>query len=273
MDDHETTVRQVQDDYARIAKSRASGGHATCCKSGADSERFGYESEEIASLPQNADMGLGCGAPVPLLALVPGETVLDLGSGGGIDVFLAARQVGPDGHVIGIDMTPEMIELARSNAERQSIKNVEFREGRLEAIPVDDGSVDAVTSNCVIALVPDKASVFAEIARVLRPGGRMVVSDVVFERPLPDALLREIDVSSCITTALPRDRYLEMMASSGLADITVLRDVDFLELEGWHDEASMNDETRAVMRRAGVTYDDVRGAVRSITVGAHRPRT
>ncbi|MCP4201241.1 MAG: arsenite methyltransferase [bacterium] len=266
----ESTVLRVREEYSRIAERRVIEDAATR-NSEADrgcSEQFGYDKNEIESLPSGADMGLGCGAPVPALDLQPGETVLDLGSGGGIDVFLAARQVGPTGRVIGVDMTPEMIELARDNARRGGYANVEFREGRLEALPVDDGSIDAVTSNCVINLVPDKRAVYAEIARVLRPGGRTVVSDIVLERPLPATLVREMGDANCIVTAIRRDEYLEMIRQAGFAEPEILQDVDYLAAVGWTDTDHMNDETRALLERTGVSYDEIRGTVHSLTLRA-----
>jgi len=239
------------------------GDTSTTC-----SDRFGYDRAEIDALPKGADMGLGCGAPLPALELKTGETVLDLGSGGGIDVFLAARQVGPTGRAIGVDMTPKMIELARENARKGGYENVEFRHGRLERMPVDDASVDAVTSNCVINLVPDKRVVFSEIARVLRPGGRVVVSDLVLDRPLPDPLLREMNIGNCIVTAILREEYLQAIRDAGLGEPELLADVDYLSAAGWSDADKMNEESRALLERAGVAYEEIRGAIHSVTLRA-----
>lgn len=271
--DPEMAVSRVREEYSRLAR-RGGAAEETCCSSSCcspGSERFGYATTDIETLPAGADMGLGCGAPLAALDLQPGETVLDLGSGGGIDVFLAARQVGPAGFVIGVDMTPEMLALAREGAHRNGYSNVDFREGRLEALPVDDDSIDAVTSNCVINLVPDKRTVFAEIARVLRPGGRLVVSDLVLERSLPEELVRELGAGSCIATAIRRDDYLETIRSAGLGEPEILAEVDFLAAVGWTDERHLNEESRAVLARSGISFEEIEGSVHSITVRATKP--
>jgi SAM-dependent methyltransferase len=271
--DPESQVRRVRDEYSRIAERGGVCSAAGCCSASGSrlSESIGYKRDDVESLPPAADMGLGCGAPVGLLDLRPGETVLDLGAGGGIDALLAAREVGAAGRVIGVDMTPRMIELARRNARESGCGNVEFREGRLEALPVDDASVDAVTSNCVINLVPDKRAVFAEVARVLRPGGRLVVSDIVLERPLPGTLLEEMDAGNCIVTAVSREEYFAAVREAGLVEPEILGDVDYLEAVGWTDESSMNEESRALLERARIRFDEIRGAVRSITLRARKP--
>jgi SAM-dependent methyltransferase len=220
-------------------------------------------------VPDGADLGLGCGAPVQHLELKAGETVLDLGSGGGIDVFLAARLVGPGGHVIGVDMTPAMLERARQNAAKGGYANVEFREGRLERLPVQDASIDAVTSNCVINLVPDKAAVFREIARVLKPGGRMVISDVVLDGRLPEAVERDVlAYVGCVAGAALREAYFGQLRDAGLGDVQVLGDVD--SLEQW--AAAAPEEAVALAERTGVKPEEVRGKVRSVTYRARKPR-
>jgi arsenite methyltransferase len=272
--DPERAVDRIRDEYARIARRRGIAGES-CCSSAScssDSEKFGYDTTEIETLPSGADMGLGCGAPIAALGLQAGETVVDLGSGGGIDVFLAARQVGPTGHVIGVDMTPEMLELAQEGARRGGYTNVEFRQGRLEALPVDDASIDAVTSNCVINLVPDKRAVYAEIARILRPGGRLVISDLVLEKELPDALVRELGAGNCITTAIRRDDYLEAIRSAGLGEPEILADVDYLSVVGWTSGDDLNEESRALLEQTGVGFEEIGGTVHSITVRAVKPR-
>ena len=200
------------------APTRAAG----CCGGSAAasiSGELGYSAGDLAAVPKEADLGLGCGAPIGHLALKAGETVLDLGSGPGLDAFLAAKQVGTTGRVIGVDMTPEMLERARATAAKAGIANVEFRQGRLEPLPVESATVDAVTSNCVINLVPDKAAVFAEIARVLKPGGRVVVSDIVLERPLPEAVAKDVFAwCGCVAGASDRREYLAMIEAAGLAE-------------------------------------------------------
>jgi SAM-dependent methyltransferase/catechol 2,3-dioxygenase-like lactoylglutathione lyase family enzyme len=214
----EDEIRQaVKRRYGEIATSGSS-----CC--GDQSlVNIGYRPEELERLPQEALMGLGCGSPVRLAGISKGETVVDLGSGGGIDVFLAAQQVGPSGHVIGVDMTPEMLARARANAERLGLANVEFRQGLIEALPVPEGSVDVVLSNCVINLAPDKAPVFREIFRVLKPGGRLVVSDMVAAGELPQELRDDPQTwASCIGGAIREDDYLETIREAGFGSVEVL---------------------------------------------------
>src|SRR4051794_35222034 len=174
--------RAVREKYGAVAASSLSNEHAGVR---GVAEAFGYSAEELASIPAAANMGLSCGNPTATANLRPGEVVVDLGSGGGLDVFLAAKKVGPTGKAIGIDMTPEMLERARANAERQGLANVEFHESTIDSLPLPDASVDCVISNCVINLAPDKNAVLREIARVLKPGGRVAVSDIALKKPLP----------------------------------------------------------------------------------------
>jgi arsenite methyltransferase len=195
------------------------GVHESCCSSAGS---LGYSAKDLATLPPGADLGLGCGNPTGLAGLRAGEVVLDLGSGGGIDCFLAADRVGTEGRVIGVDMTPEMIARARSLADRSDRRNVEFRLGEIEHLPVADASVDVVLSNCVINLVPDKRQVYHEAYRVLRPGGRLSISDVVATRPIPPELRQDpARWASCSSGALSREEIVGCLEAAGFADIEV----------------------------------------------------
>ena len=188
-----------------------------CC-----SEELGYSPEDLARLPPGADLGLGCGNPTRLADLRPGEVVLDLGSGGGIDCFLAADRVGSDGRVIGVDMTPEMVARARGLARSSGRKNVEFRLGEIEHLPLADGSVDVVLSNCVINLAPDQREVYRDAFRVLRPGGRLSISDVIATRPIPPEAREDADRwTSCSAGAISRDELVEILGATGFVDVEV----------------------------------------------------
>lgn len=215
--------KAVRDRYATAATSSESCCAPSCCgeESASDtSQAIGYSAEELANLPEDANLGLGCGNPTAIASLEEGQTVLDLGSGAGIDCFLAAQQVGPSGRVIGVDMTPEMIEKARGNAASSGYENVEFRLGEIENLPVADGSVDVIISNCVLNLSPEKGKVLAEAYRVLKPGGRLVVSDMVSEHEIPAALQDNLDaVAACLPTY--RDQYLGEFRSAGFADARI----------------------------------------------------
>lgn len=220
--------RAVREGYAQ----RAQGGTSCCSEAGccgtapAASPSTGYTPEELSSLPAGADLGLGCGNPTAHAGLKEGDVVLDLGSGAGIDCFLAAQIVGEEGHVIGVDMTPEMLDRARENARTRGVANIEFRLGEIENLPVADVSVDVVISNCVINLSPDKPRVFREAYRVLRPGGRMVVSDLVLLRDLPAAVRESLEAYvACVAGAAKVDVYLEMIRAAGFEGIRVLKEV------------------------------------------------
>jgi SAM-dependent methyltransferase len=260
----EEVVDQVRKHYGAIAVTGSSccGPAQSCCAPAGTSRQIGYGADDLAAVPPEADLGLGCGAPVGRLALKPGETVLDLGSGPGLDALLAASQVGPGGRVIGVDMTPEMLARARATASRAGVKHVDFREGRLEALPVEDASVDAVTSNCVINLVPDKAAVFREVARVLRPGGRVVVSDIVLDRPLPEAVATDVLAwVGCVAGAAERADYFRMVEAAGLSEVTLLTDEDSLAVLA----EVAPDEATAIVERSGVPREELLGIVRSVT--------
>ena len=225
--------KTVRERYAEIAgeKSSCCGADRACGAEGAAeriSGRIGYSETEMRSVPEGANLGLGCGNPTALASLRPGETVLDLGSGAGFDCFLASREVGPEGRVIGVDMTPEMVEKARGNARRGGYQNVEFRLGEIENLPVADGTVDAVISNCVINLSPEKRKVFDEAFRVLRPGGRLMISDLVLSKPLPDPVKESVSAYvGCVAGAMPRDEYLDTISAAGFRDVTIAEESPF----------------------------------------------
>jgi len=274
---NEGIVTQVKKRYAEIAVTGSSccgpapTEAAGCCARETTapgiSQELGYSASDLAGVPKEADLGLGCGVPLGHLKLEAGETVVDLGSGPGLDALIAAKQVGSAGRVIGVDMTPEMLERARATAAKVGATNVDFRQGRLEHLPVDTASVDAVTSNCVINLVPDKAAVFGEIARVLKPGGRVVVSDIVLDRPLPEAVAKDVFAwCGCVAGATDRTQYLALVEAAGLGEVEVLKDVDYL--------ASLTkvapEEADAMLAGWGVTRDDLAGTVHSITWRAVR---
>lgn len=225
----EDLKKLVREGYGTIAGSGSSccgSAQPRCCGQTQADEvafRLGYNREELGSVPEGANLGLGCGNPVALASLREGETVLDLGSGPGMDCFLAAQRVGEKGRVIGVDMTPEMLERARENARRGGYSNVDFRLGEIENLPVADASVDVVISNCVINLSPDKPRVFREAFRVLKPGGRLMVSDIVLEEELPEAVRRsKAAYISCISGAIPRSEYLGMIEEAGFRDLEVV---------------------------------------------------
>lgn len=210
----------VREKYGAVAASSLSNDH-----DGVRSvaEAFGYSAEELASIPAEANMGLSCGNPTATANLRPGEVVVDLGCGGGLDVFLAARKVGPTGKAIGIDMTPEMLSRARDNAQRQGLRNVEFHEAVIDDLPLADASVDCVISNCVINLAADKQAVFREIARVLKPGGRVAVSDIALKKPLPPELGDDVFAYvGCIAGAILIQDYITGLQTAGFSDVEII---------------------------------------------------
>ncbi len=264
----------VREGYARIARAPGTGG---CC--GAESgltadalaRRIGYSAEEIRGLPEGANMGLSCGNPTALAALMPGQVVLDLGAGGGFDAFLAGPRVGVSGRVIGVDMTPEMLAKARRNIDgyrrRTGLDNVEFRLGEIEHLPVADASVDVVISNCVINLSPDKPRVWREIARVLKPGGRVAASDMALLHPLPAAVKGMVEaLVGCVAGAVMLDEYRRMVAAAGLADVVLKPKPEYVAAL-----AGLKDPLYAEIARAlpaGTTAADF---VTSVDVTASKP--
>jgi SAM-dependent methyltransferase len=217
---NEAITDAVQEHYASVAR-----GETSACGAPVDdvARSIGYSEEELA-LAGDANLGLGCGNPLALTEIKPGMTVVDLGSGAGFDAFLALSRVGPTGHVIGVDMTDDMLALARENAQKRGVANVEFRKGMIEDLPVESGTVDYVISNCVINLSPDKPAVFREIARVLKPGGHFAVSDIVLLKSLPEALVKDISAYvGCISGASLLTDYLGTALAAGLRDLSIPR--------------------------------------------------
>jgi len=233
--------QQVQEGYAAIADADEKGCGCGCSEPDALALGLGYRREELASLPEGADLGLSCGNPTALASLKPGETVVDLGSGAGFDVFLAGQRVGPTGRVIGVDMTPAMLHKARKNIaayrERTGYDNVEFRLGEIEHLPLADESVDVVISNCVINLSPEKPQVWREIARVLKPGGRVAISDLALLRPLPESVVERVEAwIGCIAGAALVTDTERMANEAGLVDITLTPNPHYLEaMTDWQD--------------------------------------
>lgn len=205
--------------YASVAARRA---HKESDEEVALARTFGYSSGELDSIPEEANLGVSCGNPTAMASLRPGEVVVDLGSGGGLDVFLAAQKVGGSGRAIGIDMTPEMIALAERNLEKTALDNVEFHLADIEALPLESNSIDCVISNCVLNLVPDKAKAFAEIHRILKPGGRLAVSDIALRRTLPRELEPSVKrMTGCITGAIHIDAYRDMLEDAGFSSLEI----------------------------------------------------
>ncbi len=261
---HET----VQKHYAeRITKS------ASCCGSSSSSdcctpENALYPADLLATLPEGESaVSYGCGDPITLAALQPGQTVLDLGSGAGLDCFFAAKKVGEAGHVIGVDMTPEMIERARSSAKRLNIQNVEFRQGYLEELPVESNRVDVIISNCVINLAPDKSKVFTEAFRVLKPGGKLAVSDIVTDGPLPEPIKKSLSAwAGCVAGAVEIKDYIAMMEAVGFTNISITP--VFFDKETVD---SALDDMGDVIELKTIQREDVYKAVYSAKITAYKP--
>ncbi len=233
-----------------------------------------YSEGELANLPESVtEASMGCGNPTAVANLQPGDVALDLGSGGGIDCFLAAKQVGPTGRVIGLDTTPDMVKLARHNAKKMGVTNVDFRYGEMEEVPLPDESVDVIISNCVINLSPDKDAVFAESFRVLKPGGRIVVSDIVTHGELPSLISTTIEAwAGCLGGALSEEAFLGKMQTAGLTDVTVTQR-DFIKVDDFLDLPDVQEMIKKISQSLPLDWlrEQVDGKIASIKVTAHKP--
>jgi SAM-dependent methyltransferase len=275
--EEEKVKKIVREGYAKIAKKQKSccDTPASCCSNGSDvskeiTKRIGYTEEEIDSVPEGANLGLGCGNPVALASLKKGQTVLDLGSGGGFDCFLAANRVGKEGKVIGVDMTPEMIDKARENARKSKYENVEFRLGEIENLPVADGTVDVIISNCVINLSPNKRRVFEEAFRVLKPSGRLMVSDIVLLKQLPEIIRKNVEAYiGCLSGAEMKDKYLQMIRDAGFQEVKVVEE-NYFQVENM-----ANDPTaQAIVKTSEIPLERIKkvaNAVASVRVSGVKP--
>lgn len=256
----------VKEGYARIAKQESCccvPVNSCCGKTDLAqdiSKRIGYTEEELKKVPEGANLGLGCGNPVALASLKEGDTVLDLGSGAGLDCFLAANKVSRKGRVIGVDMTPEMIEKARENVQKGGYKNVEFRLGEIENLPAADNSVDVVISNCVINLSPDKRGVFLEAFRVLKPGGRLMISDMVLLKELPDFIKNSVEAYiGCLSGAMMRDEYVGAIKAAGFQEVRIIDETSFPI------ECMANDPTaKAIMENLNILPEKVKEVASSV---------
>jgi len=258
--------KAVREGYAARVKSRGSccSPVKSCCGGGSTtrsiSKAIGYTEAEMDSVPDGANLGLGCGNPIALASLAGGETVLDLGSGAGFDCFLAANKVGKKGKVIGVDMTPEMLEKARENAEKGGYRNVEFRLGEIENLPAADNSVDVIISNCVINLSPNKRAVFGEALRVLKPGGRLMVSDIVLLKELPDFIRNSVAAYvGCISGALMKKEYLDTITEAGFKQVQVLDEAIF-PIDGMVNDPS----AQAVIKKLKMSAGEIKDTVNSV---------
>jgi SAM-dependent methyltransferase len=256
----------VREHYAeRIKSSAPCCGSSNCCSD----ENNLYPTELLTMLPEGESaVSYGCGDPITLASLQPGQTVLDLGSGAGLDCFFAAKKVGESGHVIGVDMTPEMIERARTSADRLNIRNVEFRQGFLEDLPVEADTVDVIISNCVINLSPDKSKVFAEAFRVLKPGGKLAVSDIVTDGPLPQSIKQSLSAwAGCVAGAVEASEYIGMMESVGFTNVSVS--------PVFFDKATVDaalDDIKDTIELKTISRTDVYEAVFSAKITAYKPQ-
>ena len=275
---NEDIRKAVREGYAKVVKQGSSccTPAPSCCGSTEliqdISKKIGYTDVELEAVPEGANLGLGCGNPVALASLKQGETVLDLGAGAGFDCFLAAVRVGDGGRVIGVDMTPEMLEKARDNAKKGNYTNVEFRLGEIEHLPIADNSVDAVISNCVINLSPDKKGVFAEAFRVLRPGGRLMISDIVLLKELPAFIKDSLEAYiGCVSGAMLKDEYLKAVREAGFQDVKIMGETAFPA------ELIISDPTaKEIIKKLEMKPEragEVAGSVVSIKVSGIKPES
>lgn len=259
--DQKNIKKIVRESYGKIAKQNKSccSMETSCGCQGNNkfdeiSKSIGYTEKDIKEVPEGSNLGLGCGNPIALASLKEGETVLDLGSGAGFDCFLAASKVGARGKIIGVDMTPEMLEKARENALKGNYKNIEFRLGEIDNLPVADNSIDAVISNCVINLAPDKRRVFDEAYRVLKPGGRIMISDIVLlkELDLPDAAVDLLDLySSCIAGAILKEKYITTIKDAGFVNVKIID-----EVKSPLDFDIDSPDIKSAVKSAGIEFED-----------------
>ncbi len=267
---------EVREHYAKIARETKQTAGASCCGPSvsccggtvSESTRLGYKPEQLSEIPVEADLGLGCGNPTALGELRQGETVLDLGSGGGIDCFLAAKKVGPSGRVIGVDMTAQMIDRARAAAKKGGYGNVEFRLGEIESLPVADKSVDTIISNCVINLSTEKTRVFREAIRVLKPGGKAMISDIMLTEELPEKLRSNAEVfAGCVGGAILKEDYLRMMREAGFKEIEIVREKETGTMFGPEQESQLVEQvpglSREELQRIGETIVSVQLVARA----------
>jgi len=267
--------KTVREEYAKVARGNTSccGQSSSCCGASTaekTSKEIGYSEDEMNAVPDGANLGLGCGNPTAMASLKEGETVLDLGSGAGFDCFLAANRIGKGGHVIGVDMTPDMLEKARANARKGGYDNAEFRLGEIENLPVADNSVDVIISNCVINLSPDKVRVFEEAFRVLKPGGRLMVSDIVLLKKLPDFVRESVaGYVGCISGAILKKDYISAVEGRGFRDVKVIDETPFPI------DCMKNDPTaQAIIKEKKITAAEIRdieNSVVSVKVSAVKP--
>jgi arsenite methyltransferase len=255
----------VRKRYAKVAKTNSSccASASSCCSAPTSKEvssMIGYSEAEMTAVPEGANLGLGCGNPTAMASLKEGERVLDLGAGAGFDCFLAANKVGKEGKVIGVDMTPEMIDKARANAKKGKYKNVEFRLGEIENLPAADDSVDVVISNCVINLSPNKKRVFEEAFRVLAPKGRLMVSDIVLLKKLPESIRKNVEAySSCISGAEIKDKYVELIREAGFQDVKIIEEKTY-PLEYIISDST----TQEIVRSMNMSKEEVNEAANSV---------